>query len=166
MSFLKAVAAEDAHPGYSGPLDEQRFIVAHAQRAAAVPEWGSTAVIIAYDDSDGWYDHAHLRPSRAPTWRPTRSTATARAPDRWPRVTTAGAAALARGCRSCVISPYAKQNYIDHTQLEQTSIIRFIEDNWGLGRIGDQSFDARPPAYGGLLAMFDFARRRRRAEAV
>src|SRR3954447_2906998 len=56
-----------------------------------------------------------------------------------------------------VISPYARQNYIDHAQLEQTSIIRFIEDNWGLPPIGDQSFDTRPPAYGGLKALFDFA---------
>jgi phospholipase C len=36
----------------------------------------------------------------------------------------------------------------------QTSIIRFIEDNWGLGRIGNQSFDAKA---GSLMNMFDFA---------
>jgi len=41
-----------------------------------------------------------------------------------------------------VISPFAKQNNVDHTVNDQTSILRFIEDNWGLPRIGDQSFDA------------------------
>ena len=41
-----------------------------------------------------------------------------------------------------VISPWAKPNYVDHTFTIQTSIIRFIEDNWNLGRIGGGSFDA------------------------
>ena len=42
-----------------------------------------------------------------------------------------------------VISPYARQNQIDHTLLDQSSTIRFIEDNWLNGqRIGNGSFDA------------------------
>ena len=42
-----------------------------------------------------------------------------------------------------VISPYAKPNFVDHTLTDQTSIIRFIEDNWlGGQRIGQGSFDA------------------------
>ena len=42
-----------------------------------------------------------------------------------------------------VISPYARQNQVDHTLLDQSSIIRFIEDNWLNGqRIGNGSFDA------------------------
>ena len=52
-----------------------------------------------------------------------------------------------------VISPYAKVNFVDHRLTDQTSIIRFIEDNWGLGRIGNQSFDAKA---GSLMNMFDF----------
>src|SRR5207247_4637958 len=54
-----------------------------------------------------------------------------------------------------VISPYAKRNFVDHTLTDQSSIIRFIEDNWGLGRIGDQSFDERA---GSIDDMFDFSR--------
>ena len=42
-----------------------------------------------------------------------------------------------------MISPWAKQNFVDHTATDQTSIIRFIEDNWLNGeRIGSGSFDA------------------------
>jgi phospholipase C len=41
-----------------------------------------------------------------------------------------------------VISPWAKQNYVDDGVTDQTSIIRFTEDNWQTGRIGDYSFDA------------------------
>ena len=52
-----------------------------------------------------------------------------------------------------MISPYAKQNYVNHTLTDLTSVLRFIEDNWGLGRIGDQSFDALA---GSILDFFDF----------
>jgi phospholipase C len=42
-----------------------------------------------------------------------------------------------------VISPYAKKNFVDHTLTDQSSIIRFIEDNWlKSARIGNGSFDA------------------------
>ena len=56
-----------------------------------------------------------------------------------------------------VISPYAKPNFVDHTLTDQTSILRFIEDNWKLGRIGDHSFDARA---GSLKHLFNFKQRR------
>ena len=42
---------------------------------------------------------------------------------------------------------------MDHSITDQTSILRFIEDNWNLGRIGDQSFDVKA---GSLMNMFDF----------
>jgi phospholipase C len=52
-----------------------------------------------------------------------------------------------------VISPYAKANFVDHTATDFTSILKFIEDNWNLGRIGSGSLDvlANP-----LNSMFDF----------
>jgi len=52
-----------------------------------------------------------------------------------------------------VISPYAKVNFVDHHLTDQTSILRFIEDNWGLGRIDNQSFDVKA---GSIMNMFDF----------
>jgi phospholipase C len=52
-----------------------------------------------------------------------------------------------------VISPYAKKNYIDSRVTDQSSILRFIEDNWGLGRIGEGSLDQRA---GTLNGFFDF----------
>ena len=36
-----------------------------------------------------------------------------------------------------VISPWVRSNYVDHTVTDQTSVLRFIEDNWNLGRLGD-----------------------------
>ncbi|MDQ6708554.1 MAG: phospholipase, partial [Acidobacteriota bacterium] len=52
-----------------------------------------------------------------------------------------------------LVSHYAKVNFVDHTTTDQSSVLRFIEDNWSLGRIGDQSFDALA---GSLMNMFDF----------
>jgi len=52
-----------------------------------------------------------------------------------------------------VISPWSKANYIDHRVTDQSSVIRFIEDNWGLSRIGNQSADA---IAGAINGMFDF----------
>ena len=57
-----------------------------------------------------------------------------------------------------VVSPWAKKNYIDDTITDQSSILRFIEDNWDLGRIGNGSTDA---IAGTLNAMFDFGDDRR-----
>ena len=53
------------------------------------------------------------------------------------------------------ISPYAKVNFVDHTVTDQSSILRFIEDNWSLGRIGEHSMDELA---GRLTGMFDFRR--------
>ena len=55
--FLKAPAYQDAHPGYSDPIDEQAFVISVINAIQDTKFWATTAVIIAYDDSDGWYDH-------------------------------------------------------------------------------------------------------------
>jgi phospholipase C len=52
-----------------------------------------------------------------------------------------------------IVSPFSKVNYVDHHITDQTSILKFIEDNWNLGRIGDQSFGAKA---GSILNMFNF----------
>jgi phospholipase C len=55
------------------------------------------------------------------------------------------------------VSQYAKENSVDSAVLDQTSITRFIEDNWSLGRIGNGSFDA---IAGDASHLFDFKHRR------
>ena len=56
-----------------------------------------------------------------------------------------------------MISPFARRNYVDHSITDQSSILRFIEDNWRTGRIGNQSFDAKA---GSLNGMFSFGHRK------
>src|SRR4029077_6400536 len=57
VSYLKAAAFQDGHAAYSDPLDEQEFLVNTINRLMQSPEWEHMAIVIAYDDSDGWYDH-------------------------------------------------------------------------------------------------------------
>ena len=53
-----------------------------------------------------------------------------------------------------VVSQFAKENYVDHSTTDQSSIPRFIEDNWGTGQVGGGSFDTLA---GQLTNMFDFS---------
>jgi phospholipase C len=59
VSFLKAGGWEDGHAQYSDPIDEQNFITREINALMQTPDWSSTAVVINYDDSDGWYDHSY-----------------------------------------------------------------------------------------------------------
>ena len=151
VSFLKAPEYQDGHAGYSDPLDEQQFVVGEINKIQHSPEWRSTAIVLAYDDSDGWYDHVSSNIVNG-----SKDAAQDQA------VCTGTATKLATYADRCgygprlplmVISPYSKTNFVDHTRTDQTSVLKFIEDNWFTGRIGDASFDTRA---GGLWNMFNF----------
>ena len=155
VSFLKPPAYQDGHAGYSDPLDEQRFLVDTLNRLQKSKDWKSTAVVIAYDDSDGWYDH-QMSPIVNQSLDPAHDALTGTSCGSNPAQVSGGYAdRCGYGPRLplLVISPFAKTNYVDHAVTDQTSILRFVEDNWGLGRIGDFSYDTKA---GSLLGMFDF----------
>jgi len=163
VSFLKAPAYQDGHAGYSDPLDEQQFIVNEINALQRTPDWSSTAVVIAYDDSDGWYDHVfsgiHNTSNTSGVANPPGPqdflTGTGLCGD-----TTANPPLAGQNGRCgygprlplLVISPWAKRNFVAHTISDQSSILKFIEDNWGLPRISG-SFDA---IAGSLDNMFNF----------
>jgi phospholipase C len=154
VSFLKPAQYQDGHPSYSDPLALQTFLVKTINRLQKMPEWRQMAIIILCDDSGGWYDHvmpsiinqshipqdALLGPGNAGNPPPG---------DYQGR--------LAYGMRIpfLLISPFAKCNYVDHSLIDQTSVLRFIEKNWGLGEIGDQSFDT---VAGSLKHMLNFSK--------
>jgi phospholipase C len=157
VSFLKAAAYQDGHAAYSSPEDEQNFLVETINRLQESKEWPETVVIIAYDDSDGWYDHqmgpiVHqsnvsddnlLGPGNCGT------------PQLIPGASGIQNGRCGYGPRQpfLVISPYSRKNYVDHLVTDQSSIIRFVEDNWNLGRIANGSSDA---IAGPIDGMFDF----------
>jgi phospholipase C len=140
VSFLKAAEYQDGHAGYSDPTDEQHFLISTINQIEKSRFWASTAIVITYDDSDGWYDH-QASPVVNGSNDATVDTA------------LCSAVAVKVGTRNdrcgygprlplVVISPYTRENYVSHNLTDQSSIIKFVEDNWlGGERIGGGSFD-------------------------
>jgi phospholipase C len=162
VSFLKAPGYQDGHAGYSDPLDEQAFVVTVINFLMQSSQaWANTAVVIAYDDSDGWYDHVMppiVNQSATAADALTGTGLCGSGTNALPGVTAAAVHAQGRcgyGPRLplLVISPYAKANFVDHTMTDQSSITRFIEDNWLNGQRIQGSFDALA---GSLENMFNF----------
>jgi phospholipase C len=178
VSFLKAPGYEDGHAAYSDPADEQAFVVKEIDALMKTPDWSSTAVIINYDDSDGWYDHVYSgveNPSATVADNLTRTvTGTISATNPTSGLCGASATAPIGGEQGrcgfgprlpmMVISPCAKQNYVDHDLSDQASIINFIEYNWSLTPISgsfDQALAATDKKEGipfDLAGMFDFTK--------
>jgi len=141
VSFLKADRYQDGHAANSDPLDEQSWLVNTINKLESLPSWSSTAILITYDDSDGWYDHV-MGPIVSPSSDPANDVLNGN---------TCGQGNSTLGVQDrcgfgprlplLVISPYARSNFVDNTLSNQASILKFIEDNWNLGSIGPQSFD-------------------------
>jgi len=104
----------------------QRVVRTMIQTLMQSDSWENSAFVITYDDWGGWYDH--LPP---------------------PRVDQYG-----YGFRvpTLLVSPYAKRGHIDHTQLDHTSILKFIESNWGIPPLAERDAEAN-----NLTLAFDFS---------
>jgi phospholipase C len=149
VNYLKAPEFQNGHAGYSDPLDEQAFVTQVINFLQQQPDWKNTLVIVTYDDSDGWYDH-----QPATITSPSFDSQVDQL--NGPGKCGSGVALPGVGGKPVngrcgpgmrvpflVISPWAKVNYVDHTQISQASIVRFIEDNWLNGqRLGGGAFDA------------------------
>jgi len=161
VSYVKAERYQTGHAGgISDPLDEQTFLVETINSLEKTRQWKSMAIVIAFDDSDGDYDH-----QMSPIFNGSTSALDALSGT---GICGSGDPSLGDAELRCgygprlpllVISPYARPNFVDHTITDLTSIIRFIEDNWSLGRIGGGSYDVLA---GPLTNLFDFEGRHRR----
>ena len=131
VSWVTPEFAYSEHPEFSVCYG-QNWTTQIVDAIMQSPDWNSTAIFITWDDWGGFYDH--VKP---------------------PKLDAFG---LGFRVPFLVISPYAKQGYIDHRQGEFSSVLRFIEDNWNLPqltsrdrRAGDLSYDfdftqtPRPP---------------------
>ena len=153
VSYLKPPGYQDGHAGYSSPLDEQVFLVNTINFLQSLPQYANMAILITWDDSDGWYDHqmgpilshsvskADFLSGTGFCGKPSTGGVQGRC-GYGPRIPM------------LVISPFAKVNFVDHTTTDYTSILRFVEDTFGLPRIGGGSFDAQANS---LNNMFDFS---------
>jgi phospholipase C len=173
VSFLKAPTYETGHAADSDPADEQQFVVREINALERTPDWAHTAVIVAYDDSDGWYDHVYsgvTNPSLAVSDDLTNTVfggATSGQCGPKPQSVEPlggeqGRCGFGPRLPLLVISPWAKTNYVDHDLSDQSSIINFIEYNWRLSGIPgsfDQALASEDAAEGipfDLAGMFDF----------
>jgi phospholipase C len=87
--------------------------------------WKDSAIVITYDENGGRWDH--VAPPKGDRWGPG---------TRVPAV---------------IISPFAKKHFVDHTQYETVSILRFIEKRWSLPPLAPRDAKAND-----LTSAFDF----------
>jgi len=105
VTWLVTDTAHSEHPPASTCLGEDTTV----QEVNAImrsPFWQSTAIVVTWDDFGGFYDHV------AP-----------------PQVNHLG---LGPRVPTLIISPYAKRGYVDHTAYDFTSLLRFVEERFGL----------------------------------
>ena len=156
VSFLKAANYQDGHAGYSDPLDEQNFLVKTVNAIMKSPFWAHTAIIITYDDSDGWYDHQAppiINSSADP------SLDALNGPGVCGHGTPLGGiqdrCGYGQRLPFLVISPFARPNFVSSQTIDQTSVLKFIEDNWlGGQRTGTTSFDNIAGSIENMLTFF------------
>lgn len=110
VAFYKPIGALNEHPGYADLLSGERHVADIVEKIQESPLWRDTAIIIAYDEYGGFWDHVPPPPG-----------------DRWGPGTRVPA---------LIISPYAKHGYVDHTTYDTTSILKFIETRFGLQPLG------------------------------
>ena len=125
VAFVKPAGADDEHPGYADLARGQQHVADLVQAVRQSSAWADTAIIVTYDENGGFWDH--VAPPKGDRWGPG---------TRVPAI---------------IISPYAKKGYVDHTQYDTTSILKLIEDRWGLAPLG-----TRDAVANGLANAFDF----------
>ncbi len=137
VSFLKPKTYQSGHGDFSGPTDEQLWLVnvMNLIQTSGVYARGDTAVIITQDDSDGTYDPVLLAPEQ--TWN--------------------GGTMIGPGPRLSfvLVAPWARRNFVDSVHTDQSSVARFIKYNWGLGDAPMNPYSTEETS-GSLLSMFDF----------
>jgi len=164
VSFLKAPGFQDEHAFYSNPLDAQQFIVKTINALQKTPDWKSTAVIVAYDDSDGWYDHAFSGVTNPSTSVADALTGTGMCGTGTPLAGQNGRCGYGPRLPLLLISAWAKKNFVSNTLTSQTSITKFIEDNWLNGQRIPGSFDSVTGSIEDMFQFFSFHHRLKHPE--
>lgn len=126
VSFVKPLGIDNEHPGYATLMAGQQHLAELVNAVQGSPYWADTAIIVTHDENGGRWDH--VAPPRVDRWGPG---------SRVPAI---------------IISPYAKKHFVDHTPYDTTSILRFIEERWGL-----QPLTSRDATVYDLTNSFDFS---------
>jgi phospholipase C len=116
VSFIKPLGPNNEHPGYTDLVTGQQHVADIVHAVQNSPEWANTAIVITYDENGGRWDHVSP-PNR----------------DQWGDGTRVPA---------IVISPFAKQGFVDHQQHDTLSILSTIEARFGLQPLNQADADA------------------------
>jgi phospholipase C len=122
-------ATDSDHVG-QGPADGPSWVAAVVNAIGTGPDWKHTAIVIVWDDWGGWYD------SVPP-----------------PQLDFRGLG-LRVGC--LIVSPYAKSGYVSHTVYEFGSILKFVEQVFGLPPLGTLAEGYTDTRARSLVDSFDF----------
>lgn len=136
--WIQPDGANDMHPGGGNILDGIEFMDEVVQAVKNSGKWQNTAIVVLFDESGGWYDHA---PPPQLTGDPY----------------GIGGQGLGMRVPVMIISPYAKTNYISHQQMDFVSILRFIQWNWNLGEIPAAEQQAREQQSGDICDLLTSA---------
>ncbi len=161
VSYLKAPRYQDGHGNNSDPLDEQTWLADTIDHLQSLPTWSSTAVVITWDDSDGWYDsilgplstQSQVSSIDALTDPGLCGNDASQVPMNSADQPEQGKCGLGPRLPFLVISPFAKSNYVSSTLIDQSSIVKFIEYNWRLPALGNGAADTMA---GSIQDMFNF----------
>ena len=116
VSFYKPTGGKNMHPGRGSVVDGDREATELVNLIMASPQWKNTVVVITTDENGGFWDHA--APPKGDRWGPG---------SRVPTV---------------IVSPFAEGGRIDHTQYETVSILKLIEERFGLAPLGPRDAKA------------------------
>ncbi len=108
---------DDDHPGYSDAQISEALLADEINTIAKSPYWKESAIFITYDETDGLYDHTSpVVRSYDPEKNPL---------EQGPRIP------------ALLISPYSSVHVISHERAEHSSIIKFINEMFGLTPLAD-----------------------------
>ncbi|MBE7210250.1 MAG: phosphoesterase, partial [Gluconacetobacter diazotrophicus] len=131
-----AFPGSDDHPGYSDLQISEQLLADEVNAIAQSPYWKDSAIIIAYDETDGLYDHAAVTSRVAdPNGQPLEPS------QRIPAI---------------VISPYGKAHAIIHQSSEHSSIIKFVDELFDLTPLADLPDEKKGRAQGRKLFGQDY----------
>jgi acid phosphatase len=126
VSFIKPAGANNEHPGYTNVVRGQQHVADIVSAVRNSNIWNTCAIIITYDENGGRWDHV-VPPVRADGW----GTGT-----RVPAI---------------IISPLARRGYVDHTEFETVSILKFLGSRFNLAPLSARDAD---PAVNDLVDAF------------
>jgi phospholipase C len=139
VTWVSPSKADSDHPAYHSDLGPS-WVTSVVNAIGQSSYWNSTAIVIVWDDWGGWYDNS----------KP-------------PQLDYRG---LGFRVPCLIISPYAKNGYVDSTQYEFASILKFIEEVYGTGSIGPRSQGYTDQRATSLDAAFDFNQEPRTFTAI